>query len=272
MGGEAVKSGRAIPQPEVPVKPKTKVPTKPTTPLVVSFGRAVERFFPPWALQQVAGECEPKNYARRIDAPRCVLAFARSFFMLLPGLRDIADKYGDSIGTRNISTISYALRSPWLGARGRGHDPPEWAIARIATMSWWLSIRCATPSPTSAATTARRSTAKSEAVSVLWAFRVAARAGETAVKILGFAEGATHDTLLMHTIQLAARGPVYLMDRGFYCLDLIAKWLAGHVRFIVRVKSGKLIHTEVEHYTDKPFWGARADGQEPPQIGRARHL
>ena len=266
MGGEAVKSGRAIPQPEVPVKPKTKVPTKPTTPLVVSFGRAVERFFPPWALQQVAGECEPKNYARRIDAPRCVLAFARSFFMLLPGLRDIADKYGDSIGTRNISTISYALRSPWLGRVA------EAMIRRMGDCAYRNDELVALDSMCNAISNKRRHHCKKinrqvGGVSVLWAFRVAARAGETAVKILGFAEGATHDTLLMHTIQLAARGPVYLMDRGFYCLDLIAKWLAGHVRFIVRVKSGKLIHTEVEHYTDKPFWVRARTGKSRRKSG-----
>ena len=251
--GKAVQSGRAIAQPEVPVKPKAKIPTKPTPPLRASFARAVERFFPARVLKQVAVECEPKNYKRRIDAPRCVLAFARAYFMLLPGLRAIAERLGDSIGTRNISTISYAIRSRWL---------ERVAESMIRAMGFPAYRDCelaAIDSMCNAITNKRRHSCKKinrdvVGVSVLWVFRVKARAGQAAVEILRFAEGATHDALLMAGVPLAPFGPVYLMDRGFYCLDLIAKWLKEGVRFIVRVKSGELVYTPVETYASEPFY------------------
>ena len=267
MGGEAVKSGRAIPQPEVPVKPKTKVPTKPTTPLVVSFGRAVERVFsPPGRSSKSPANANPKT-TRGASTPRDAFSLSPGRFSCFcracatsPISMAIASEPATS------ARFSYALRSPWLGRVA------EAMIRRMGDCAYRNDELVALDSMCNAISNKRRHHCKKinrqvGGVSVLWAFRVAARAGETAVKILGFAEGATHDTLLMHTIQLAARGPVYLMDRGFYCLDLIAKWLAGHVRFIVRVKSGKLIHTEVEHYTDKPFWVRARTGKSRRKSG-----
>ena len=178
MGGEAVKSGRAIPQPEVPCETQDQGSHENPPPhWWLALAAPSSGFFPPWALQQVTGECEPKNCARGIDAPRCVLAFARSFFMLLPGLRDIADKYGDSIGTRNISTISYALRSSWLGRVA------EAMIRRMGDCAYRNDELAALDSMCNAISNKRRHHFKKinrqvGGVSVLWAFRVAARAGE----------------------------------------------------------------------------------------------
>jgi hypothetical protein len=44
----------------------------------------------------------------------------------------------------------------------------------------------------------------------------------------------------MRRIKLAARGPVYLMDRGFYAIDLIGTWLNQQARFVVRARQKDL--------------------------------
>jgi len=54
------------------------------------------------------------------------------------------------------------------------------------------------------------------------------------------AKGAWHDTVVMRGVSLIAKGPIYLMDRGFCCYALIQQWLTDHVRFIVRLRKREL--------------------------------
>src|SRR5206468_40028 len=67
--------------------------------------------------------------------------------------------------------------------------------------------------------------------------------GVNPVRILKVIEGAWHDSCLMDHVDLLANGPIYLMDRGFYAIDLVARWTARRVRFIVR---GKYTHLRYE--------------------------
>jgi hypothetical protein len=78
---------------------------------------------------------------------------------------------------------------------------------------------------------------------VLWAYRIGAQRGSCPVKVLKVVEGAWHDTTVMRTVRLAARGPIYLMDRGFYAFDLLEAWLKARVHFIVRARAKDLVYT-----------------------------
>lgn len=75
---------------------------------------------------------------------------------------------------------------------------------------------------------------------VVWAYMVQAAKDISPVRVLKIVEGAWHDTKVMRTVSLLANGPVYLMDRGFYALDLLHQWLHDKVRFIVRVRGRSL--------------------------------
>lgn len=80
---------------------------------------------------------------------------------------------------------------------------------------------------------------------VVWAYCVEATRGLTPVRLVEMVRGAWHDTTVMRKVTVIARGPVYVMDRGFYALDLLAQWLRGHVRFVVRVREKDLVYETI---------------------------
>lgn len=69
---------------------------------------------------------------------------------------------------------------------------------------------------------------------VLWAFCVHAVRGACPVKMLKFMDGAWSDSKTLMGVDLIARGPVYLMDRGFWAIALIGRLLKNQTRFIMR--------------------------------------
>jgi hypothetical protein len=77
---------------------------------------------------------------------------------------------------------------------------------------------------------------------VLWAFNLRARRGTDPVRVLKFLRGAWHDSRAIRDVVLQRRGPLYLMDRGFYALDLIARWVGEGVRFVIRAKRTHLTY------------------------------
>lgn len=86
---------------------------------------------------------------------------------------------------------------------------------------------------------------------VLWAFNLRARRGTNPVRVLKFLRGAWHDSRAIRDVVLQPRGPLYLMDRGFYAVDLIARWVDNHVRFIIRAKRTHLTY-RVEREVSSP--------------------
>jgi hypothetical protein len=75
---------------------------------------------------------------------------------------------------------------------------------------------------------------------VLWSYRIKTPAGQCPVGLIKLIRGSWNDAGLMKDVCLEPQGPIYLMDRGFYAIDLIGQWMANKVRFIVRVKAGGL--------------------------------
>jgi len=86
---------------------------------------------------------------------------------------------------------------------------------------------------------------------VVWTYMVEAARNVCAIRVLKIVEGAWHDTVVMRGVRLVPQGPVYLMDRGFYALDLLSKWLRERVHFIVRARAGKFQYT-VERVVSSP--------------------
>lgn len=80
---------------------------------------------------------------------------------------------------------------------------------------------------------------------VLWAMTIDAARGICPIRVLKVLAGAWCDTAQMAGIALAAQGPIYLMDRGFYGLALIEQWLLQRVRCIVRAR-GDAVYERLE--------------------------
>lgn len=76
----------------------------------------------------------------------------------------------------------------------------------------------------------------------LWSYRIATPAKSCPVKLLKLIRGAWNDSTFMSNIALVADGPVYLMDRGFYSIDNVFRWLKDKVRFIMRIRATRLTY------------------------------
>ena len=63
---------------------------------------------------------------------------------------------------------------------------------------------------------------------ILWAFRLQAPRGVNPVTILKVIRGPWHDTKTIVDAPLTPKGPIYLMDRGFWSIGLIAHWLGAN--------------------------------------------
>lgn len=158
-----------------------------------------------------------------------------------PGLRATA-RYGAALlGTAHASTLSYALRRrstlamvramvERLSGAGRFAADALVAVDGMAITFWDSRPHgCARFAPGVAGG------------GVIWAMALGGRrSAGAAVRVLRLVEGAWSDAGQMRTVALQAGGPVYLMDRGFWSLGLIERWLAEGVRFIVRATAAQL--------------------------------
>jgi hypothetical protein len=147
----------------------------------------------------------------------------------------------------NHSALSHAVRRPsalgmvqallaWLSPR---HAPDDGALVGIDSMPVTL--------PATLQHGCARINRTTVGGGVLWAFALEAARGANPVRILKVIEGAWHDSRLMEDVELQAQGPIYLMDRGFYAIDLVARWVKQRVRFIVRAKLTHLCYEVVEY-------------------------
>ena len=154
----------------------------------------------------------------------------------LSGLREIIQYYAHALATGNFSSLCPALRRPCslryvmaLTARLESrHRPQRDDLVPIDGMAVTLPAtqrhRCA------------KYNRRTVGGGVIWAYMIRAGRGVCPVRVLKVIEGAWRDATRMAGVALEARGPVYLMDRGFFSLVLIREWLAQGVRFIVRAR------------------------------------
>jgi hypothetical protein len=186
---------------------------------------------------------EPRRYDRQVHPLALIRVFVLAYLAHAPSLGAVLGQWGRRLRTVHPSTLSYALRrASSLGlaqamlAEVQGAFAPRRAeLVGLDSMPLTLPARrrhgC------------RPISRQTVGGGVLWAYRIRAAAGSCPVKILRLIVGPWHDTQLIGELPLQARGPVYLMDRGFWAIDRIAQWLAQGVHFIVRINAQDFCYT-----------------------------
>jgi hypothetical protein len=87
---------------------------------------------------------------------------------------------------------------------------------------------------------------------VLWAFALDGARGGNPLRILKTMRGAWNDAHEMLGIRLMARGPIYLMDRGFFGFAWIQQMLCEQVHFILRMRKEAAKHVQVMGVISQP--------------------
>jgi hypothetical protein len=187
-------------------------------------------------------EVEPRQYSHTITAPALVESFLLAFVARLSGLRAVTARCYHRLHTHNFSSLSHALRRPssvafvqaMVGILETAHEPDRDELVGIDGMAVTL--------PKTQRHGCKKYNHRTVGGGVVWTFMINAAVGVTPVKVLKVVEGAWHDSKVMRTVALIPQGPIYLMDRGFYALEVVRKWLDEKVRFIVRVKKSCLTY------------------------------
>lgn len=185
-------------------------------------------------------EAEPRRYPRRIDPCGLIKSFMLALVLGLPGLRAVAARGADLLGGCNHSALSHALRRMssltmieyLLDVLAPQRAPGRGDLIAIDSMPLTL--------PATRQHGCARITRNTVGGGVLWTFALNAARGVNPVRVLKLIEGSWSDAPLMADVELAVDGPIYLMDRGFYAIDLVAHWIGERVRFIVRAKRTKI--------------------------------
>lgn len=168
-----------------------------------------------------------------------------AFVARLSGLRAVAERCGYLLKTRAFNTISDAVR------RASSLRVVRAMVARLETthQPGWEELVALDGMALTLPGTQRHGCAKfnNQTVGggVVWAWMINAARGMSPVKVLKIVRGAWCDSKVMREVPLLCDGPVYLMDRGFYALELLDQWLTRKVHFIVRVRESFLIYKEI---------------------------
>jgi hypothetical protein len=174
-----------------------------------------------------------------------VRAFLSAFALYLPSTQAVLDRHGQALKTSARSTLSYALRRSsslelvkrmWA-ALEELFRPGEEALVALDSMPLTL--------PSTRRHGCRPINSSAVGGGVLWAFLINAARGTCPVRILRTIVGPWHDTTVVAQVKLTPRGPVYLMDRGFWAIDLVGAWLGQGVRFILRITRRSLSYRPV---------------------------
>ena len=168
-----------------------------------------------------------------------------AFLSQLSGLREVALRCGHLLKTANFSSISHALsRKFFLEYVGKMvklletlHCPGSNELVALDSMAITL--------PKTQRHRCPKFNNKTVGGGVLWAYMVQAKKDVIPVKIIKVIEGAWHDSKLMQGVKLISKGPVYLMDRGFYAFHLLNQFTKDKVRFIVRVRKHDLQYSVI---------------------------
>jgi hypothetical protein len=204
------------------------------------INRQFHKYFPQAKLQELLEAAQPRHYHYKLNYCGLVLGLFMAYLTRISGLRDLTARHGRLLGTHNFSSLSHALGSgvmvAWVRAMCAvlaplGGPPPQAALIALDSMAVTL--------PATQRHKCKKFNDKTVGGGVIWAFLLQATGKFCPVQVLRVVQGAWHDAYQMRSLSLVAQGPIYLMDRGFYALDLLERWLKEQVQFIVRVKTGK---------------------------------
>lgn len=211
-------------------------------PIVPKLGARFHKYFPKERLEELWRQVQPHAYPYALSPGGLLLGLMMAYLGRASGLRQLTERHGPMVGTDNFSSLSHALSRPvtarfaaalrqWIE---RLWKPGELELVAIDSMALTFKKgyrhRCARFNDTAVGG------------GVIWAYLIGAAAGVCPVKLLGLVQGAWSDAKQMRALAPLGVGPLYLLDRGFYALELLERWLGAGVHFIVRVNSGKLLY------------------------------
>jgi hypothetical protein len=193
-------------------------------------------------LKELWDDIEPRKYPHTITASALVESFLLAFVMRLSGLRAVTARCCHRLKTHNFSSLSHALSrlsslafvQAMVGILETTHEPGCDDLVGIDGMAVTL--------PKTQRHRCKKYNHRTVGGGVVWTYMINAAAGVTPIKVLKVIEGAWHDSKIMRGVTLIRNGPIYLMDRGFYALEVLQKWIGEKVRFIVRVKEKNLVY------------------------------
>ena len=180
-----------------------------------------------------------------------------AFVRRLSGLRAVTERCYHRLHTHNFSSLSPALSRlsslafvrAMVGILETPEPPGQDDLVGIDGMAVTL--------PKTQRHRCKKYNHRTVGGGVVWTYMINAAAGVTPVNVLKVVEGAWHDSKIMRGVTLIPNGPIYLMDRGFYALEVIRKWVGEKVRFIVRVKEKNLVYTIVRPVSKPRMLGNR---------------
>lgn len=169
-----------------------------------------------------------------------------AFITATPSLESLGLRYARWLNASGKSTLCYALRrgsslrmvQSLLDHLGRGATAKRGELVAVDSMPLTL--------PATRRHNCRAINRASVGGAILWTFRLQPPRGANPVKILKVIRGPWHDTQTIADVALTPKGPIYLMDRGFWSIRLIAQWLGAKIHFIVRVNQQDFKYTMLE--------------------------
>jgi len=205
-------------------------------------------------IDQAFARIEPRAYPRKVLPAGLIKALMLAFILELPGLREITRRLPKLSGTANFSTLCFALRSL--------------AMLRVAQeMLHLLQAQC--PPATTAhlvvidampmtlgqgrGRACRPYNNVARGGGVLWAIWLKPPPGSCPLCQLSLMRGSWSDVKLLRAARLIAAGPVYLLDRGFFAIDLVAAWLRRGVHFIQRAPRDQ-VYVETDKVCGPERW------------------
>jgi hypothetical protein len=184
------------------------------------------KYFPQVRLEALWLKAQPRAYHYLLLPWRLLQALLLAYLSRTSGLRQLTQTQSARLGTDNFSSLAHAL------SRKVFADFLELALEQLQTTLWQTARgelvaldSMALTLPKTQRHGCKKINNKTVGGGVIWAWRVCAGAASCPLRVLKVLEGAWSDAGQIGALPLVAGGPVYLMDRGFYALALLAQWL-----------------------------------------------
>lgn len=216
--------------------------------LTPRINEVFHKHFPPDVSRDIQAQVDPRKYDRTITPDALIRSTLVAYLRRLASAERIGKRCVHLLGTKAHNTITEAFAQPLMLEVIRAYIARLESTATPTTEDLIALDSMANTIPKTRRHNCKKVNKKTVGGGVLWAYTIEGRKGHCPVKVLRHMQGAWHDTAEMAKgVHLEPRGPIYIMDRGFYALGLLAAWRGEHVRFVVRVKKSELTYQVLRH-------------------------
>jgi hypothetical protein len=194
-----------------------------------------KRIFPPKRIQRSWQRIEPRHYPRKLQPSALIKALMLAFILELPGIREITERFFFLLHSRNFSTLTFALRNLAMLMIAQ-QLIRQFSLQCPPATSGHLVVIDAMPMTLTEGRghNCRQLNPKTRGGGILWAVWLKPPPGACPLSQLSLMRGAWSDIKLLRMARLTSAGPTYLLDRGFFAIDLVDRWLKRGVHFIQR--------------------------------------